>query len=340
MGGLSKVNHIKYGIGSLIKKMFGNSTKYQTRKSYENYVPESELVIEHPYWEQFKQQVQPLEKMVSAYSLNSHVSFSHDCRSMYVVNPKVASTTMRQALVLHQLSAFQCFTSNPMFGLEDIDARLLWDPETRPYPQLIKLSPFINPLEAIQAKETFKYTIVRHPYNRLCSAYRDFVEKKKPNTQALFALANKEIYTENISFDLFVSLISETSDSKMDIHWRPQTVITLNSFIDYNYVGKLEEFSAAIDVISDATGIKRDFFRANAPHATGSDDREDPLLTKALKERYRVGLKLILKRSAMKFESVRCKISMKHSRPWRPLPVRESFFSLMSFGERTPSGIQ
>lgn len=91
---------------------------------------------------------------------------------------------------------------------------------------------------------TFKFVIVRNPYTRLASVYRDkiFLRPQKywirpvKKSAALFGMS----LSDPITFEEFVGVISRQRFRDMDVHWRPQFFEGRFGYIKYDFVGKME----------------------------------------------------------------------------------------------------
>ena len=102
-------------------------------------------------------------------------------------------------------------------------------------------------LVTLERANLFTFLFVRHPFERLVSAYQDkFIDQK--NNAFIKALLNynrdNRLVGTMSSFELFVNfVISEiTTDTMSDgsLHWWPFSRICKMCEIDYSYVGHIE----------------------------------------------------------------------------------------------------
>ena len=127
-----------------------------------------------------------------------------------------------------------------------------------------------NPLRKVEAfgdvelkrrgfKDYVKFLFVRHPFERLVSAYYDkFVDnrtssvyRKNIGTQIIRLYRSEPSeqaleYGHDVTFPEFVSFVIDEWKSgrrKLDVHWRPMSDLCLPCTIQYDFVGKFESFN-------------------------------------------------------------------------------------------------
>jgi hypothetical protein len=91
---------------------------------------------------------------------------------------------------------------------------------------------------------TFKFVIVRNPYNRLASAYWDKIR----STPAPYLIRNLRksaagqgvVLSDPITFEEFVSVLSRQSLQEMDRHYRPQYYEGRFAIVKYDFIGRME----------------------------------------------------------------------------------------------------
>tara|TARA_B110001469_G_C9648889_1_gene330043 strand:- start:10640 stop:11431 length:792 start_codon:yes stop_codon:yes gene_type:complete len=95
-----------------------------------------------------------------------------------------------------------------------------------------------------------RFSVVRNPYARLASAFKDKIFKNKVQkiqvVDALFpslkSLCKEEKLAVEVSFADFVEFVtSHQNHKKMNPHWRPQVSVLFYDYINYDFIGKLED---------------------------------------------------------------------------------------------------
>ena len=131
-----------------------------------------------------------------------------------------------------------------------------------------------NDTELFNKSQLYKFTFIRHPFDRLISAYTDkFVITPQANIvqpvqeyyEELYGLVTntKNVTSSarkvrkkkmNITFKMFVDyLIHEVNSNEKiydgSIHWWPFTNVCKVCDIEYDFVGKLENLTSDIDCL-------------------------------------------------------------------------------------------
>ena len=163
---------------------------------------------------------------------NDAVFISLDHRYLFASNEKVANSTLRatfQSLegggkLPPHYKPFKRWTG-PLSQPSDVSdfAGVLTDPSIR------------------------KFCVVRHPYTRLISCYRDKFERGRKNasyrrkTRELGFAANREL-----SFAEFLAAVAKQDQRMMNSHWRIQYYNVFMDMIRYDEIIRYEEFSARL----------------------------------------------------------------------------------------------
>ena len=131
-----------------------------------------------------------------------------------------------------------------------------------------------------------KFTLVRHPFERLVSAYRDKFEKcdvvglkrqfintfKKGILQAGRRNITSEQFEETcITFEDFVVYLLKLPLKKYDQHWLPYWRACNPCKIKYDLIGKLENVEKYMEELNSLIQYKS-FMNLTKQHSTGSND--------------------------------------------------------------------
>ena len=154
-------------------------------------------------------------------------------RFAWVSNPKVACTSIRHSLCSQESSLERDYRMEPVKNV------------------LGKKVP-MNEIVA-ELNQFFTFAFVRHPEQRLISAYKNKIFRHmspkqtfRPKMQILadLGLDPAEINHE-VTFDQFLSVIFDSDAEQLNRHWRPQTMVLDIDRIRYSHIGKLETFDSS-----------------------------------------------------------------------------------------------
>jgi hypothetical protein len=122
-------------------------------------------------------------------------------------------------------------------------------------------------LLARRARPDYKtFTFVRHPIDRLESAFKDFVIERRNPLQTLHAAGLKdfgcsETKGESSNLDAFLDYIEASFDAskiRTDRHWRPQVDnIGLGRF-SYDFIGKVENLKDDMHTLFTMAGVDQE----------------------------------------------------------------------------------
>lgn len=143
------------------------------------------------------------------------------------------------------------------------------------YHDKYELSPNVYTAEQIQLRllNYFKFVFVRHPLERLLSAYEDKFGKNEPHRALYLKLyapyiaslcrnATSSIANQNkgddITFSHFLCYVARAPSDKLDIHWTPYVEICdfCNPHWNFDFIGKFETLEEEANYLLDKIGVK------------------------------------------------------------------------------------
>lgn len=238
--------------------------------------------------------------------------FSHAAKAVYAPVPKAACTSFKA--YLRQIE-----------GLRPAAAELVHSKSRNglTYADSIDRVALLNILFS-KVGGYYKFTVVRNPFHRLVSAYRDLLaprEDGKPRYQAeaesLLALVRTRLDARpsecpHLTFETFVETLPSLSPLKMDRHWAPQNFLTMSQLLTWDLVIRFEEMNDRLPELAE---------KLNAPlmnlHLNKSGD--DIVLTDWYTPRLE---KIVTEIYAADFRRFRYHPTIKQPAPVRRAPVR------------------
>ena len=171
---------------------------------------------------------------------------------VYMDNPKTGCSSLKSALVQLEMKNIQS-------QIDHYDWRVFHDRSQSP---LTRLNDLRQPtsLSALQREGYQFITMVRNPYTRLISCYRDkILGNSIQKYQVLDTLGKSGHPIESeVTFAEFVQAVSIQSDWEMNPHWRVQSSHILFDTLDYSFIGRFEEYEQDFIEVFRAIGIADD----------------------------------------------------------------------------------
>jgi len=206
-----------------------------------------------------------------------NVSDKH--KYLFVNVPKVASTSLLGQMQLAEDSSMVEHMKN------------VHDRSSSP---LLRLTNYSEELQnEICFGDSYKrISMVRNPFTRMLSAYLSKIstplkgwkvdpkhpDVRPPKAEVLAKIQGKDVVditdmSQKVSFDEFLDVVSAQSIEEMDIHWKPQHAIILSDAIEYNFIGRMENFESCFEKFNEVSGIKTMKMPSMSANHTGSIDK-------------------------------------------------------------------
>jgi hypothetical protein len=120
-----------------------------------------------------------------------------------------------------------------------------------PLPSLIDLDDE-EQREVLESPDFLRMTVVRNPYTRLLSAWKNKVRPCEPGYESVYVSIRGHLpqlgAKSLITFEEFVGYIARQCDLRTcNLHWRRQVDYTYLEALNYSYVGKMEEMPAVLE---------------------------------------------------------------------------------------------
>ena len=145
-------------------------------------------------------------------------------------------------------------------------------------PPLFKVPRHLLPISQL-AKSTVSFSMVRHPFERLVSAYQDKIVDNTDPSYTHIASKLKREYGE-VSFHSFALYVLDTAKHMcrppparchLDVHWRPFYARCAFCTTHYKVIAKAETFSTDLEQIGRLAGIH---FPTLVTHHSSGDTSE------------------------------------------------------------------
>ncbi|EFX71975.1 hypothetical protein DAPPUDRAFT_326687 [Daphnia pulex] len=181
-----------------------------------------------------------------------HIIVDDQHRLLYCDVPKVASTNLKRLMLIlsGKITAKQ-FSSIPRLTVHDNNPMLHLD--------AFDLTDILK----IGRANYSKFIFVRHPYERLVSAYQDKLAGDNTFFQKVIGREIVEKYRKkptqlslnnghDVTFPEFVSYVVDEwkqNQRQLDVHWRPASDLCLPCSMEYDFIGKFETMNQDVDFL-------------------------------------------------------------------------------------------
>lgn len=224
------------------------------------------------FMERFDRMVSPWAAPLTSTDFDSYLHISLQHKYIWFEIPKNACSSIKVALRRLEIGAPDMRTDN-RGGIHN-----------RRFSPLLRPSQVWNIDTALSSGKFTRFCFVRNPYSRTLSAYLDKIVRQRPLLGRI--LQNRKItespflkfFEDNdlskrrdISFIEFLEAVAEQTSQERDHHWREQHVQCFYSAIDFDFIGRFENFEQ--DFITLGKRLHPDFasyYAVQCPHKTNA----------------------------------------------------------------------
>lgn len=196
-------------------------------------------------------------------------SFAHlRDRVLYLEVPKAACTAMKMAL--RDLYASTPLTLYPGMSRQTKRGMFVHARVNAPLPALTELDDAAQ-RELLEDNDVLRFTVVRNPYTRFVSAWRDKVYLYEPTVEDVYVAVRGSApdvgRKQPVQFAEFVTHVEHTLSATSDPHWRRQVDLTYPDAMRFAHVGKMENLGATVALLYRRAGREPP---ETMPHANGA----------------------------------------------------------------------
>ena len=106
--------------------------------------------------------------------------------------------------------------------------------------------------QVYRLKNYFKFLVVRHPFVRLLSVYKDAIIKESFLSEfGKYLKVNSSSYVKNITLVQFLEMVYRTSDALPNNHWKTYEMMCHPCAVNYDHVIYMESIHDDLDPVLD-----------------------------------------------------------------------------------------
>jgi len=111
-------------------------------------------------------------------------------------------------------------------------------------------------------KSHWKVAILRNPFHRLVSAFRDKIINPdlKPHEREWSLSIMKQYNTSSVDFETYLRWIVDTPDEELNEHFAPMVELLMPCRVNYDYFGNFHDLSKEISIIADKLQVPKELF--------------------------------------------------------------------------------
>ncbi len=161
---------------------------------------------------------------------------------LYMKNHKCACSTVI-ATLLHRLNA-------QAGGSMQIDMKSIHNPPKSLIKTGRKALDVPSAIEALEERTRFCFSVVRHPTARTLSAFFGYLLKTPGQKEKFLRHVGREP-DGDLGLSDFLDIIAHDETARdLNRHWRPQRKEISFDFIDFDFIGRVDDLNTAVEHIS------------------------------------------------------------------------------------------
>lgn len=216
----------------------------------------------------------PSEKLLRYYPVNQlrfNALFSFRNKYLYIPISKSANSSIKWAL--YKSEGKFCKAYNTKWDKKESDVH---DQFFSPLMKFYHIENDENLIDKVFfGSDFFRFSFVRHPVNRVVSAFKDRASKKGTDLNKAFLKYLDKNHQANFCFDCFVDFVVSHNNFKlMDQHIRPQYFCLFNSEVEFDYIGKFENLEKDFGSVLRRLGLEGVSLGFQSPAKTESSYNE------------------------------------------------------------------
>ena len=126
----------------------------------------------------------------------------------------------------------------------------------KPYKSRLRTGPreltLVDALETMADRQVFRFSVVRDPFRRVLSAYADELQDGMKPKIWLMKYIKRPLDGEMSLPSFLVIVAHDPGALDVDRHWRRQCDEIAFDFVNYNFIGRVEELQRAMDFVARA----------------------------------------------------------------------------------------
>ena len=192
----------------------------------------------------------------------THISLKY--KYLFANNPKVGCSTIKKLLIDAEYEAKSELKEFQYIHYQE-------------FAPLLTIRQIGNIPTFLARKDIFKFCFVRNPYTRLLSAYLDKMKKWTGEKESiLIQMGYGNVEDREISFETFVEAVCAAPIRYMNQHWRVQYYQTFQKNIDFDFIGRFEQFEKDLEYVSNQIDVDfQQYYSKVLPHQTNAGSQLD-----------------------------------------------------------------